>query len=217
MGAVLSHISNWSHQRRHPGYHEYVFQQHCLVVLEKDLQIAQLQSSINNFRFKEAIGEQLLALKTTIDRTTKEHEEIRHKLGKAEEAIIALSTPNLPSSGLHSISTSFTNSSDAPSQQGSVPEDLINLLDISHEPSSTISTDEETTLHDELFGEESDVERASKNVETDQSLRQSSDWEYKEPSYIVHFANGDEDAKPRDTVALSTEVVCLQILLQYSH
>ncbi|KAF6232322.1 hypothetical protein HO173_009427 [Letharia columbiana] len=236
MGATLSYLGYASHQQPHPGFYERVSRQlHqgfeptlifgnkdavspsiidlCtrLTALEKDLQISRtantnkeaviqylLQSSVSNARVKERtvkLKEQLLVLKTTIDHTHKEKKEIKDKLRKAEDTIFALSRPNVPNSMSQSISTSFSSHSDSPPKSEIVTEDLIDLLDCSQEFSN------------KFYEDESDTEGVSNSTTPFQSLQQSSDSDFEGSSYIVHFADSDEDTKSQDAVKVSTKKV----------
>lgn len=193
-----------------------------LGALEKDLQLSRaestnkeaviqflLHSNVSNARVEETIvklKDQLLVLKRTIDRTNKENEEIKIKLSKVEDNVFALSTPSVPNARPESTSTSFSSRSDSPPKSESVAEDLIDLLGCSHESDSARLTEEDTTLLDESYEDESDIEEAFPNTTPDQSLHQSSDSELEGCSYIVRFANSNEDAEPQDAVKVSTKV-----------
>ena len=178
-----------------------------LVTLEKDLKISRagngskeaviqylLQHSVSDTRFQEftvQLNAQFLALKTTIDQTNKEHENIKDKLRKAEEAIISLSTPSVPCST--SQSPSFSNYTDLLTKSKAVTEDLIDLLDCSHECDSAKLTGEDSTLPDESYEDETDTGEGAEKITPDQNLHQSSDLDYEGSPYIVHFANSGED------------------------
>ena len=194
-----------------------------LAALQKDLQISRaentnkeaiiqylLSSSVNNTRVREItvkLKEQLRVLKTANDRITKEKEEIEGKLGNAKNTISALTTPGVFSSVAQSTSTSFSSRSDSPPKSEPVTEDLIDLLDCSQESGSQKLVEDDTTLLDDFYEEESDVERVLKNTTPDQSLHQSSDSEFEGSSYIVRFANSDEEIKPQDAVKISHKVI----------
>ena len=178
-----------------------------LVTLEKDLKISRagniskeaviqylLQSSVSDTRFQEftvQLNAQFLALKTTIDQTNKENENIKDKLRKAEEAIMSLSTPSAPYST--SQSPSFSNYTDLPTKSKAVTEDLIDLLGCSHECDSAKLMGEDSTLPNESYEDETDTGEIAQKITPDQNLHQSSDLDYEGSSYIVHFTNSGED------------------------
>ena len=194
-----------------------------LVALEKDLQISRadnsnkevviqylLQSSVGSAGIKETTAQlkrQLLALKTTIDRTNEENEGIKEKLGKAEEAIIALSTPSVPTSGPQSTCTSFSSCTGPPAKTGAETEDLIDLLGCNQLSESAKLTEGDSTLLDEDFTDEPDIERLSQRANLHQALHQYSVSEVGGSSYFVHFADSEEDAKPQDIATLSVNVL----------
>lgn len=194
-----------------------------LGALEKDLQNSRaentnketviqylLQSSVSSAHVKEStvqVKEQLLILKTNIEQANKEIEEIKDKLRKAEDTVTALSIPSVSSSRLQSTSTSFSSRSYLPPKSDIVTEDLIDLLGCNQKPDSANLVEEGTTLLDELDEDDSDIEGIFKNTTPDQTRHQSSDSEFEESSYIVHFTNSDEDAIPHDTVKVSTKVL----------
>lgn len=193
-----------------------------LAALEKDLQFSRagntnkeavikylLQSSVSNARVKQTtvqLKEQLIILRTAIDRTTKENEEIKDKLRKVEDAISALSTSTVPSSRPQSTATSFSSRSGFPPKSELVTEDLIDLLACSQEADSAKLMDEDTTLLEEFYEDGSDIEGVFKNTTPDQSLHQFSDSDFEGSSYIVHFADNDKDAEPQDAIKVSTKV-----------
>ena len=194
-----------------------------LATLEKDLQISRaentnkeaviqylLQPRVSNAHVNEItahLKEQLLVLKMTIDRTKKENEEIKDRLLKAEDAILAVATPSVPNSRPQSTSTSFSNCSDSTAKSVVVTEDLIDLLGCSQESDVAKCKEEDTTLLDEDYEDELETEREFNNTTPDQSLHLSFDTEFEGPSYITHFADSDEDAKPQDAVEVSGEVM----------
>lgn len=194
-----------------------------LAALEKDLEISRtgnvdkeaviqhlLKSSVNNARVKEItvkIKEQLRDLKTTHDQLKKENEEIKAKLRRAEDTIFALSTPTVPNSKFQSISTSLTSRSGFRPKSEPVTEGLIDLLDCSQASDSTKLVEEDSTLLDDFCEDDSEIEGFFKNTTPDESLHHSFDSETIESSYIVRFANTDEDAIPQDTIKVSTEVL----------
>ena len=194
-----------------------------LGALEKDLQISEagnnnkeaviqylLQSRVSNARVKEIILQlkaQLLVLEETIDRIKKENEEFQDRLTKAEGTILALSMSSVPSSRTQSTSTSFSSHSDSSAKSDLVTEDLIDLLGCSPESDKAKFKEEDTTLLDEFYEDESDIEGAFQNATPDQSLHQSFDTELEQPTYITHFADSDEDAKPQDAIHASREVL----------
>ncbi|CAF9908534.1 MAG: hypothetical protein ALECFALPRED_004667 [Alectoria fallacina] len=194
-----------------------------LAALKKDLQISRagntnkeaviqylLQSSVSNARVKQTtvqLKEQFLILKTAIDRTTKENEEIKDKLSKVEDTIFALSAPSVPNSRPQSTSTSFSSRSDFPPKGELATENLIDLLGCSQEADSAKLMEEDTTLLEEFYEDGSDIEGVFKNTTPDPSLHQFSDSEFEGSSYIVHFADSDEDAKPQDAIEVSTKKV----------
>ena len=178
-----------------------------LVTLEKDLEISRasniskeaviqylLQSSTSDTQFQEftvQLNAQFLALKTTIDQTNKENENIKDKLRKAEEAIMSLSTPSVPYST--SQSPSFSNYTDLPTKSKAVTEDLIDLLGSNHECDSAKLMGEDSTLPNESYEDETDTGKIAQRIMPDQNLHQSSDLDYEGSSYIVHFTNSGED------------------------
>ena len=194
-----------------------------LAALEKDLQIFRtgnvdkeaviqhlLKSSVNNARAQEVtvkIKEQLRELKTTNDQLKKENEEIKAKLRRAEDTIFALSTPTVPNSRSQSISASLTSRSGFRPKSELVTEDLIDLLGCSQASDSAKLVEEDSTLLDDFYEDELEIEGFFKNTTPDESLQPSFDSETIESSYIVRFANTDEDAIPQDTIKVSTEVL----------
>lgn len=192
-----------------------------LTALEKDLEISRvgntnkeaviqylLQSSVSNARFKETtvkLKEQLVVLKTTIDRINKQNDEIKDKLGRAEDTISALSTSSVLDS--RSTSTSCSTRSDLPPKSDVVTEDLIDLMCCSQESDNLELTEDDTTLIDGLYEDESDMEGVSENTTPDQSLHQSSDADFEGSSYIVHFSDSDQDNNVQDAVKVSTQVL----------
>ena len=188
-----------------------------LVTLEKDLKISRagniskeaviqylLQYSVSDTRFQEftvQLDAQFLALKTTIDEANKENENIKDKLRKAEEAIISLSTPSVPYST--SQSPSFSNYTDLPTKSKAATEDLIDLLDCSHECDGTKLMGEDSTLLDESNEDETDTEEIAQRITPDQNLHQSSDLDYEVSSYIVHFTNSGEDQNRIRTLSVN--------------
>lgn len=203
-----------------------------LGALERDLQVTRaeninkeaviqylLQSNLSNARVKEItenLKDQLLALKTTADRTNEESEAIKDRLSKAEDNIFALSTSSVPNSKPHSASTSFSSRSNSLPKSESVAEDLIDLVDYSHESDSAKLMEEDTTLLDESHEDDSDIEGEFEDTTPDQSLQQSSDSEFEGASYIVHFVDSDEDTKPQDAVKVSTKVPPQEALYRFS-
>lgn len=170
-----------------------------------------LQSSVSNTRISEItekLKERLSALTTTIDRTNKEYGE---RLLKVEDSVYALSTRSILISGPVSTSTSFSGCSDCPQNSGVVAEDLIDLLDCSQESDSVKLMGDETTLLDQSCEEESNPESVVKNATPNQSLRQSSDSEFQDFPYIVHFTDNDEEGNPNDSVKVATKVRCPRI------
>lgn len=199
-----------------------------LITLEKDLQTTQagntrkeiviqylLQSNASNscFHGNSQLKAQLLVLETTIDRTNRENEDIKNKLRKVEEAI-ALFTSSVPASGSLPISLpiskTFSSYTNSPVKGGAVTEDLIDLLGCGSESGNVLvqSIEEDTTLHDEFSEDESDVEGKSTYDIPEQVLHQSSDLEIQEPSYIVRFADSDDERKLSDDVKVITKVQC---------
>ena len=194
-----------------------------LTALEKDLKISQagnidkeaiiqylLQSRVSDARVKEStmkLKEQLLHLKTSIDRNHKENEEIKDKLGKAEETIYALSRRSVLNSRPHSTSKSFSSRSDSPSKSEVVTEDLIDLSGCSEESDSAKLTKEDTTLLDDFYEDDSDTQAVSKSTMPGHSLHRLSDSEFEGSSYIFRFSDSDENDEPQDDVKVSTEVL----------
>lgn len=192
-----------------------------LIILEKDLQTSQvgnthkeiviqylLQSNASNSCFQEnlQLKAQLLVLKTTIDRTNRENEEIKDKMRKAEEAI-ALFLSNVPVSGPLPISTTLSSYTSSPVKGEAVTEDLIDLLGCIQESDNGKPKEENASLRDELHEDEPDIKEVSRENALDRVLHQSSDPESEGPSYLVHFADRDEDDKTQDTVVLSAKVM----------
>lgn len=192
-----------------------------LGALEKDLEICRaentnkeaviqylLQSSVDNTCVKETIEKlkgQLLVLKTIINRTNKETDKNRDRLGKVEDSIYALSTPSVPSPRPDSTSTSFSSCSECSPNSGVVAEDLIDLLDCSQESDIAKLMGEDTTLLDESYEDESDIEGVFKSTTPDQSLYQSFASEFEGHPYITHFADSDETSKVQDSTKASTK------------
>ena len=178
-----------------------------LVTLEKDLQISRegniskeaviqylLHYKVSDTQLKEftvQLSAQFLALQTTIDQTNKENENIKDKLRKAEEAIISLSAPSTPCST--SQSPSFIDYTGLPTKSTAATEDLIDLLDCSHECDSGKLMGEDSTLPNELDDDETDTEAIAQRITPDQNLHQLSDLDYDGSSYIVHFTNSSEN------------------------
>lgn len=153
-----------------------------------------LQYGVSDTQFQQFVVQldaQFLALKTTIDRTNRENENIKDKLRKAEEAIISLSTTRIPYSTSQSPSVSKYN--DLPTKSKVVTEDLIDLLGCSHECDSAKLMGEDSTLLDESSEDETDNGEIAQKTTPDQNLHQLSDLEYEESSYIVRFTNSGED------------------------
>lgn len=187
-----------------------------LGALEKNLQVSQaentnketviqylLQSSVSNARICEVtvkLKEQLLALTTKNDQTKKENEEVKAKLGRAEEIIFALSSPGVVSSTPQSTLTSFSSCGESPLELELLTEDLIDLSDYSPESDSANLTKKDTTLLEKFYEDESDIDAGCKGSTPDQSLNRSSDLEFEGSSYIVHFADADEEGKPFNRV-----------------
>ena len=155
---------------------------------------------------------QLLALRAAIERTHKEIGEINDKLGKAKDAIIALTTLNAPIPRSQSISTSSSNCSDLLPKSEAVSEDLIDLLDFSQDSSHVEALDEDTTLLDSYSEDDSEVEGLLKNVNRDPIIPQSSYSEFESSSYIVHFTDSDEDDSQGDAIKVSTTVLHQEVL-----
>lgn len=183
-----------------------------LTALEKDLKISQagniekeaviqylLQSSVTNTRVKEStikLKEQLLLLKTTIDQNNKENEEIKDKLGKAEDTIFALSRRSVLNSRSQSTSTSFSSCSDSLPKSEVVTEDLIDLSGCSQESDSAKLTEEDTTLLDDIYDDKLDIEDIKTDTAPGQPSHESHnslDSEFQDFPYLVHFADNDEE------------------------
>ena len=193
-----------------------------LVAVEKDLHLFRagnsskdaviqylLHSSVSTSGFKQTtinLREQLRVLKAALDRTQKENEEVKNKLAKAENFILALSSPSCP---IHKPQPS--SASDAPLKSNASTEDLIDLLGFDTESGNSKSMEQDTALRIELSENESNNEEDSTNVVPDQSLYQSFDSELQGSSYIVHFPNSDEEGKLRDNVKVLTILLCSEI------
>ena len=178
-----------------------------LVTLETDLKISRadnssrdafiqylLQYGVSDTQFQQFLVQldaQFLALKTTIDRTNRENENIQDKLRKAEEAIVSLSTARVPCST--SQSPSFSKNTDLPTKSEIVTEDLIDLLGCSHECDSAKLVGGDSTLPDECYEDETDNGEEGQNLTPDQNLHQPSDLDYEGSPYIVRFTNSGED------------------------
>ena len=199
-----------------------------LAALEKDIQVSRaqnknkeavidylMQTNVRNASVKGSTAQlqgQLLALRAATERTHKEVGEIKDKLKKAEDAIIALSALSVPSSRPHSISTSFSNRSYPSLKSDVVSEDLIDLLDCSQDSGITKAVEEDTTLLDDYYEDDSEIEGVLKNATRDQLIPQSSDSEFEGSSYIVHFTESDEDDTLGDAVKISTTVLHQEVL-----
>lgn len=199
-----------------------------LAAMEKDIQVSQaqnknkegvidylLQTNVRNASVKGSTAQlqrQLLALRATIEQTHKEVGEIKDKLEKAEDAIIALSTLNAPSSRSQSISTSSSNRGYPPPKSEAVSGDLIDLLDCSQDSSHAKAVEEETTLLDDYYEDESETEGVLKNTIRDQLLPQPFNSEFEGSSYIVHFTDSDKDDAQGDTVKTSITVLHQEVL-----
>ncbi|KAM0794336.1 hypothetical protein BDR22DRAFT_711242 [Usnea florida] len=196
-----------------------------LIAMEKDIQVSRaqnrnkeavidylLQTNFRNASVKESTAQlqgQLLALKATIERTHKEVREINEKLGKAKDAIIALTTLNAPSPRSQSILTTSSNRSYSHPNSEAVGEDLIDLLYCSQEPSHAKAVGEDTTLLDDYYEDDSEIKGIIKNTTRDQLNSQFSDSEFESSSYIVHFTDSDGDDTQGDAIKLSTTEVQL--------
>ena len=194
-----------------------------LAAMEKDIQVSQaqnknkesiidylLQSNVRNASIKGSTAQvqgQLLALRAAIEQTHKEVRGIKDKLEKAEDAIIALSTLNAPSSESQSISTSSSNRSYPPPKSEALNGDLIDLLDCSQDSSHATAVEEDTTLLNNDYDDDSEIEGILKNAIRDQLISQSSDSEFEGSSYIVHFTDSDQDDIQGDAVKTSTTVL----------
>ena len=178
-----------------------------LVTLETDLKISRAENSsreaviqyllhygVSDTQFQQFIVQlnaQFLALKTTIDQTNKENESIKDKLQKAEEAITSLSTASIPRS--KSQSPSSSKYTDLPTKSKPVTEDLIDLLSDSHGCDSAKLMEEDSTLPDESYEDETETGEIDEKTTPDQNLHQPSDMDFEGSSYIVHFTNSGED------------------------
>ena len=203
-----------------------------LAAMEKDIRVSQaenknkesvidylLQTNVRNASVNGSTAKlqgQLLALRAAIEQTHKEVGEIKEKLGKAEDAIITLSALNAPGSRSQSISTSSSNRSDPPPKSEAVSGNLIDLLDCSQDFSQDSShakaVEEDTTLLDNYYEEDLEIEGVLKNTIRDQSIPQSSDSEFEGSSYIVRFTDSDEDDIQGDAIKTSTSVLHQELL-----
>ena len=178
-----------------------------LVALEKDLQSSRagsickdaviqylLQHTISNPRFEETtvqLEAQYLGLKTAIDQLGKDNQEVKDELRKAKEAIIALSTPSVPDS--KSQTRSFGNHVDSTARREVASENLIDLFSCSQGSDDAKSMEEDSSLPNELYEDESDIEETCQQITPDPNLHQSLDLDYEESSYLVRFADNGED------------------------
>ena len=199
-----------------------------LAATEKDIQVSRaqnknkeavidylLQTNIRNASVKPSTAQlqrQLLVLSTAIERTHKELGEINDKLGKAKDTIIALTTLNAPISRSQSISTSSSNRSYPLPKSEAVSEDLIDLLDCSQDFSHEKALEEDTTLLDNYYEDESEIEGLFKDANRDPIIPQSSDSEFESSSYIVHFTDSDEVDSQGDAVKVSETVLHQEVL-----
>ena len=170
-----------------------------------------LHSSVSNSGFKQInihLKEQLRVLKAVLDQIQKENEEVKHKLAEAEDVIFALATPECPGHKPQSSPAIFSSSSDIPSKSNAYTEDLIDLLGCSSESGNPKSMEQDTTSRDEVSEDESNIEGQFTNAVPDQSLYQSFDSGFSEPSYIVHFPDSDEEGKFGDNVKVFTMLLC---------
>ena len=195
-----------------------------IAAMERDIQISRaqnenkeavidylLQTHIRNASVREStaqLQDQLLSLRAAIERTHKEIGEINKKLGKAKDAIIALTTLNAPSSRSHSILTSSSNRSYPLPKSEAVSEDLIDLLDCSQDSSHAKALEEDTTLLDDYYEDDLEIE----GVATRCTINSPSDSEFEGSPYIVHFTNSDEDDTQGDAVKVSTTVLHQEVL-----
>ena len=186
-----------------------------LAAIEKDIQVSQaenknkesiidylLQTNVRNASVNGSTAKlqgQLRALRAAIEQTHKEVREIKDKLEKAEDAIIALSTLNAPGSRTQSISTNRS----YPPPSG----DLIDLLDCTQDSSYAKAVEEETTLLDDYYEDDSETEGVLKNTIRDQLKPQPFDSEFEGSSYIVRFTDSDEDDTHGDAIKTSTTVL----------
>ena len=199
-----------------------------LAAMEKDVQVSRaqnrnkeavidylLQTNTKNTSVKESTAQlqgQLLALRAAIERTHKDIGEINDKLGKAKDAIIALTTLNAPSSRSQSTLTSSSNCSYPLSKSEAVSENLIDLLDCSQDSSHAKALDEDTTLLDDYYEDDLEIEGVLKNATRNKINSQSLDLEFEGSSYIVHFTDSDEDDTQGDAVKASTMVLHQEVL-----
>ena len=194
-----------------------------LAAMEKDIQVFRaqnqnkeavidyiLQTNVRDTCVKQSTAQlqgQLLTLRAAIERTHKEVGEINDKLGKAKDAIIALTTLNAPSSRSQSILTSSSNRSYPLPKSEAVSEDLIDLLDCSQDSSHAKAVEEDTTLLDDYYEDDPEIEGVPKNATRDQLDSQSLDSVFEDSSYIVHFTDSNEDDTQGDAVKVSTTVL----------
>ena len=207
-----------------------------LIVLEKDFHLFRagnsskeaviqylLHSSVSNSGFKQStvhLKEQVQVLKAALDRTRRENEEVKEKLAKAENVILALSnpmqSPSCPIPRPQPSSAMFSNSSDIPSKSNASMDDLIDLLGGGSESDNPKSMEKDTTLRSELSEDEANIEGLSTNGVPDQSVYQSFDSGFPDffdsgfPDfpYIVHFPESDEEGKAGDDVKVLTLLLC---------
>ena len=191
-----------------------------LAAIEKEIQVLRaqntnkeavidylLQINLRNASVKESTAQlqgQLLTPRAAIERTHKEIGEINDKLRKAKDAIIALTTLNAPSLRSQSILTSSSNSSLPLPKSKAVSEDLIDLLDCSQDSSHEKALEEDTTLLDEYYEDDLEIEGVLENATRNKTNSQSSDPEFEGSSYIVHFIDSAEDGAQGDAVKVST-------------
>ena len=179
-----------------------------------------LHSSFSNSGFKQStvhLEEQVQVLKASLDRTRRENEEVKEKLAKAENVILALSnpmqTPSCPIPRPQPSSAMFSNSSDIPSKSNASMDDLIDLLGGGSESDIPKSMEKDTNSRSELSKDESNIEELSTNLVPDQSVYQSFDSGFPDSGfpdfpYIVHFPESDEEGKAGDDVKVLTLLLC---------
>ena len=199
-----------------------------LAVMEKAIEVSRaldkhketligylLQTLVKNVSIQESTAQlqgQILALRAAIELTHKEIGEIKDKLGKAKDAIIALTELNAPGSRSQSIFTSSSDRSYPFPKSEAVSEDLIDLLDCSQDCSHAKAVEEDTTLLDDYYDDDPEIEGVLKTATRDQLNSQSSDSEFEGSPYIVHFTDSHEDDTPGDAVKVSKTILHQEVL-----
>lgn len=196
-----------------------------LTALEKDLQISQegntnkeaiIQYLLNLSKGSlstldtetEKLKEQNSNLKKKIARMNEDSKRLKDKLRTALDIIFASSMQSVTAVGSQSVSSSCSNRCKSPSS-----EILIDLLGSCEGDASAVLSEEDTTLlNNDIHDDTLDVEGIKTEITPGQSLHESQnslDSEFQDLPYIVHFADGDEEDKPKEGVEFITKVPIL--------